>query len=52
LKNWKTTLVGVGGAAVGALYQWMVSGDLDLQKLWPLILAAAVGALAKDFNGE
>ena len=52
MKNWKTTAIGLIGAAYFAVDAYSKNGgDLTDWKLWlPAALAAAFGYLAKDFN--
>jgi len=47
--NWKTTLVGLGGAVLMVVANWLQTGDLtDCKTLAAALVTAAVGYFAKD----
>lgn len=50
MKNWKTTLAGVFGAAVQVVVPLVQTGQVGWQALLVAAGMAAMGYFAKDFN--
>ena len=50
MKNWKTTLTGVVGAAALCVFQLISTGTLDPKTLIIAAVLAAIGSFAKDHD--
>lgn len=50
MKNWKTTLVGVGGAIAVGGGQLLQSGNLEWKDYATMAFFTLLGAFAKDMN--
>ena len=50
MKNWKTTLAGVLGAAALVIFQLISQGNVDVKTLIIAGAVAAMGAFAKDHD--
>lgn len=47
-KNWKTTLVGIAGAAATILYPMVQAGEISGGDVKTALIIAAIGWFAKD----
>lgn len=50
MKNWKTTLIGVGGAIAVGGGQMLQTGNLNWRDYATMAFMALLGAFAKDLN--
>lgn len=50
MKNWKTTLIGVGGAVAMGGGQLLSTGNLDWKAYVQMAFMTLLGAFAKDFT--
>ena len=50
MKNWKTTLIGVGAAVATVAGQLLTAGTMDSKTWISAIFMACIGVFAKDFN--
>jgi hypothetical protein len=50
MKNWKTTLIGFGGAVAMGGGQLLSSGSLDWKAYIQMAFMALIGTFAKDLN--
>lgn len=50
MKNWKTTLAGIGGALVIGTASMIQSGQIGAKDWAMMAVSAILGVLSKDFN--
>jgi hypothetical protein len=50
MKNWKTTLIGCGGAVIIAVAKVIATGNLDADTIIKAAVIALLGLFAKDSN--
>jgi hypothetical protein len=50
MKNWKTTLIGVGGAIAMGGGQLLSQGNLDYKAYVSMAFMTLIGLFAKDMN--
>jgi len=50
MKNWKTTLIGVGAAVATVVGQLLSAGTMDAKAWVTAIFFAALGVVSKDFD--
>lgn len=50
MKNWRTTLAGIGGALVIGAAALIQSGQIGVKDWAVMAVSAVLGVLSKDFN--